>query len=135
MWRSLLDHNWHVKVKRIDMSDFEKIVAEEFDAIPEEWRARMSNVAILVEEHPPEGEDLLGLYTGVPVAERGEDFGMHLPDTITLFREPILRVAQEDAVDVRIVVRETLWHEIAHHFGFDEDMVERREDEGTNFFK
>lgn len=116
--------------------DFEKLVAEEIDLIPEEWTGKIKNVAFLTEDESPKGEpELLGLYQGIPATERGDSYGMVLPDTITLYRLPILQAAEEEGVNPRIIVRETLWHEIAHHFGFDEDAVQVREDERSNRFR
>ncbi|MDP2158503.1 MAG: metallopeptidase family protein, partial [Nitrospirota bacterium] len=92
-------------------------------------------------EQLQEGETLLGLYQGIPLTERGSEYGMGmtLPDTITLYRLPILEEARDmdrsflDAV--RIVVRETLWHEVGHYFGMEEHEAHEREEEGTNRFK
>ena len=122
--------------------EFEKTVAEEFErAIPEKFREHIRNVAFLIEDEPShevrvreglqEGETLLGYYHGVPTPARGDWYGMGttMPDTITLYRLPILKVAEEDNLPVGQVVRETIWHEVAHHFGMDEHEVRRREDE------
>lgn len=124
---------------------FEQMVAEEWpNAVPEKFRARVKNVAILVEDEPSgkvrraerlaDGETLLGLYAGVPLTERGSDYGVGatMPDTITLYRLPILDEAAETGQDVRTIVRETLWHECAHYFGMGEHDVRRREDSDTN---
>ena len=122
--------------------EFEKLVAEEFPtAVPEEFRAKIKNVAFLVESEPSlelrneEGlsphETLLGHYRGIPHTARGDFYGMGatMPDTITLFQLPIEAAALEDGVPVRQVIRDTIWHELAHHFGMDESAVRRREDE------
>lgn len=126
-----------------DMSPeaFESLVAEiGFSPVPERFRKLISNVALIVEDDVsaetranmavPDDATLLGLYHGLPLAARGENYGFgQLPDTITLYREPILDAAYEDGVPVRRVVEETIWHEVAHHFGLDEDEVEKREAE------
>lgn len=122
--------------------EFEQLVAQEFErAIPEQFRPHLKNVAFLVEEEPSaevrrveglrEGETLLGYYHGIPTPERGDWYGMGttMPDTITLYRLPIERAAAEDGLPVAQVVRETIWHEVAHHFGMDEHTVRKREDE------
>lgn len=114
---------------------FESMVAEEIDRVPRDWVGRLKNVAFLIEEESPKDmPELLGLYQGVPLTERGDGEGLVMPDTITLYRTPILRAAEEDGIDPRIVVRETLWHEIGHYFGLDEEEVHAREEEGTNRF-
>jgi len=130
--------------------EFEQIAIAEWERIPATFARRIENVALLIEddvsdeirelEALEEGETLLGLYQGVPLTERGSEYGvgMTLPDTITLYRLPLLEEASEmdrafrDAV--RIVVRETLWHEVGHYFGLPEHEVNEREDNGTNRF-
>lgn len=121
--------------------DFETLVAEVgLSPVPERFRNKLRNVAFVIEDDVsdavraetqlPDGETLLGLYTGVPQTERDTYYGVGvtLPDTITLFRLPILEVAEEDGVSVRQVVEETIWHEVAHHFGLSDEEVERREE-------
>lgn len=132
-------------------AEFEQIAAGEWDRIPDRFKERMANVTLLVEddvddevralEGLAEDESLLGLYRGIPLIERGSDYGTFgaLPDTITLYRTPILAEASEmdrayrDAV--RIVVRETIWHEVGHYFGLGEDELHAREHEATNRFE
>ena len=122
---------------------FEKLVAEEFpNAIPENFRGLIQNVAFLVEDEPsPEvrnvehlgpGETLLGYYKGIPHTVRGEGYGVGgaLPDTITLYQLPIEDEAEElggSKQAFRKVIRETIWHEVAHHFGMDEHEVQERD--------
>lgn len=128
----------------IDMTpaQFEALVGEiGFSPVPERFRGLIENVALLVEDDVDEetrremglsdDETLLGLYRGIPRAARGDGYGIGgaLPDAITLYREPILDAAYEDGLPVRQVVEETIWHEVAHHFGLDEDDVRRREEE------
>ena len=118
---------------------FERHIVEGFERLPEWVRAKITNVALLVEDQPSEevrsreklGEDetLLGYYQGIPLSERGEFGGdIPLPDTITLYRLPILQAAEEDAIDVRDVIADTIWHEFAHHFGIDEEGVRTLEE-------
>jgi len=121
--------------------EFEKLVEEGFLLIPEKFRARIRNVALLVEDEPSEeirkqegldeGETLLGLYQGIPNTARGDTYGVGptLPDTITLYKLPIEEAAHEDALDVRTVIAETIWHEYAHYFGMEEDEVRFREEQ------
>lgn len=122
---------------------FEQLVAEGIDAIPEKFLRRLDNVAIVIADGPsPEqaermrlrGEDdLLGLYEGVPLTERGEYYGFVLPDKITVFKHATLREAEESGDDVCTIVRDTVWHEIAHYFGYSDNAIDEREDEGTNW--
>lgn len=130
--------------------EFEQIAGAEWDRIPPRFRERLRNVALLVEDDVDEevraleglgeGESLLGLYRGIPLPERGSEYGVGgtLPDTITLYRLPILEEAREmdrsfrDAV--RIVVRETIWHEVGHYFGLTEAELHEREREETNCY-
>ncbi|MEK7612854.1 MAG: metallopeptidase family protein [Patescibacteria group bacterium] len=119
---------------------FEQLVAEEFPrAIPEKFRHLIKNVAFLIENEPStelrtleglkRGETLLGHYHGVPYPLRGDWYGMGatMPDMITLFQIPIEAEGRYDPEHIRQVVRETIWHEVAHHFGMDEEVVRRRE--------
>lgn len=121
--------------------DFEALIAREWPrAIPERFRALVRNVALLVDDAPSlevreqeglgEHETLLGYYRGIPRIARGEGYGTAgtMPDTITLYQGPIEDEARESDGDIARVVRETLWHEVAHHFGFDEHEVRQRED-------
>ena len=123
--------------------EFEKIVAEGYERLPEWVRKKISNVAVLIEDEASEedrkeegladDETLLGLYKGIPLAARGEFYGvgMTMPDTITLYRLPILEAAEEENKSVADVVAETIWHEFAHHFGMDEHEVRQRERDGN----
>lgn len=119
--------------------EFEKLVEEGFERLPQWVREKIKNVAVLVEDQPSvedrrreeldDDETLLGLYKGIPLAARGEYYGvgMTMPDTITLYQLPIEEAAQQERKDVRDVVAETIWHEFAHHFGMNEGEVRRRE--------
>ncbi|RIV34425.1 metallopeptidase family protein [Micromonospora radicis] len=98
---------------------FEELVGEALDEVPEELLALMSNVVILVEDDPPPGEDLLGLYEGHALTDRGWDYAGVLPDRILIYRNPILRICDTDE-DVIEEVAVTVVHEIAHHFGIDD---------------
>lgn len=138
----------------MEEAEFERIAGREWDAMPEKFRAHVENVALLVEDEPgedlrkleglAEGETLLGHYHGIPNTLRGAEYGVGatLPDTITLYRLPLLEEAQELMEEnggtyeenITRAIRETLWHEVGHYFGFDEERVREREDEGTNRF-
>jgi len=98
---------------------FEESVGDALDEVPEELLALMSNVVILVEDDPPPGEDLLGLYEGHALTERGWDYAGVLPDRILIYRNPILRICHDDE-EVVDEIAVTVVHEIAHHFGIDD---------------
>lgn len=139
----------------MDEREFSLIAQEEWEQMPERFQSAVTNVALLVEDEPndevrkAEGlvgeETLLGIYQGIPLTQRGSDYGVGgiLPDTITLYRLPILDEAEEltdtDTSDfpkmVRKVIRETIWHEVGHYFGLEEEPINRREGEGTNRFE
>ena len=122
------------------LEEFEKLVAEGFERLPGWVQGKVSNIALLIEDEPSDedrelqgltdDETLLGLYKGIPLSERGVHYGegFVLPDTITLYRLPILDAAEEDGLDARDVVADTIWHEFAHHFGIDEDGVRSLEE-------
>ena len=102
---------------------FEDLVAEALDEVPEELLGLMSNVVILVEDEAPEDEpDLLGLYEGYALTDRGWDYSGVLPDRILIYRNPILRICDSDD-DVVDEVAITVVHEIAHHFGIDDERL------------
>ncbi|MFF5231047.1 metallopeptidase family protein [Dactylosporangium sp. NPDC000521] len=99
---------------------FEELVGEALDEVPEELLDLMDNVVILVVDDPPPGEpDLLGLYEGYSLTERGWDYSGVLPDRISIYRNPILAIC-DDEDDVVDEVAITVVHEIAHHFGIDD---------------
>ena len=105
--------------------EFEKLVAEAIDSLPENIRKKMDNVEIVVEKGSPYGS-LLGLYQGVPKTSWARGFGMRLPDKITIFQLPLERAARSKE-ELKEVVKNVVWHEIAHHFGFDERKVRELE--------
>lgn len=120
--------------------EFEKLIEEGYEKLPEWVRAKIKNVAILIEDEPSEevrkreglegDETLLGYYQGIPLTARGDHYGVGItmPDTITLYQLPIEHAAQEDNLPVAQVIAETIWHEFAHYFGMDEHEVRHRED-------
>ena len=84
----------------------------------------LENVAIMVEDEPPPDEpDLLGLYDGVPLTER-DRWGLELPDRITIFQGPLQRMCESEA-ELREEIAITVVHELAHHFGIDDDRLEQ----------
>ncbi|HKP17530.1 MAG TPA: metallopeptidase family protein [Gaiellaceae bacterium] len=105
--------------------EFYALVEEAMDALPRDLRDAMSNVAIVVEDEPPPGLPLLGLYEGHPLTRRTSAYAGVPPDKITIFRGPLERRAGGDAHQLRDEVRRVVLHEIAHHFGIsDERLVE-----------
>ena len=100
---------------------FEELVGDALDAIPEGLGRLMDNVAVVVKDSSPRS-GLLGRYDGIPLTERAHYDGMVMPDRITIFRLPILAMcADEDEVVEQ--VRITVVHEVAHHFGIDDDRL------------
>ncbi len=103
--------------------EFEDLVAEALDGIPPELAKLMDNVVVLIEDEAPEDDpDLLGVYDGTPLTERGEWYTGVLPDRITIFRHPILHIC-DTAEDVVDEVRITVVHEVAHHFGIEDERL------------
>ncbi len=135
--------------------EFSALAEAEWAAMPPRFKDKVKNVALLIEDEPSdevrreeglaEGESLFGIYQGIPNTERGSEYGIGgtLPDTITLYRLPILAEAEELTDDhtgefkkhVAKVVRETIWHEVGHYFGFDDPHLYEREDKGSNRFE
>ncbi|GAA3852573.1 metallopeptidase family protein [Streptomyces sedi] len=107
--------------------EFEGLVSEALDRIPPELTRLMDNVAVFVEdEPPPEDPELLGLYEGTPLTERGEWYAGVLPDRISVYMGPTLRMVAREGGDRELVVAEvevTVVHEIAHHFGIDDERL------------
>jgi len=106
----------------VDMSRerFEELVGEALDEVPVELLSMMNNVVFMVEDAPPDGRgDLLGLYEGTALTDRGWDYAGVLPDRITIYRLATLRVCDTET-DVIDEVAITVVHEIAHHFGIDD---------------
>jgi predicted Zn-dependent protease with MMP-like domain len=99
---------------------FEELVGEALDEVPSELLTMMNNVVFMVEDRPADGsDDLLGLYEGTALTDRGWDYAGVLPDRITIYRLPTLRVCETET-DVVDEVAITVVHEIAHHFGIDD---------------
>jgi predicted Zn-dependent protease with MMP-like domain len=107
----------------IEPVDFEELVADALDSLPPDLAALMDNVAVFVEDESPDGLRLLGLYEGVPLTERTSSYLLVVPDRITIYRRPILALCT-DRDEVRHQVQVTVAHEIAHHFGIDDDRLD-----------
>ena len=97
---------------------FEELAARALDGLPGWAQQRLDNVEVMIEERPPpEQPNLLGLYQGIPITERGLDYAGVLPDRITLYRSTIEAVAGDDEDELERVIAETVVHEVAHFFG------------------
>ena len=104
---------------------FDQLVSDALDELPDDIRNLMTNVAVTVEDEPPPGRNLLGLYEGVPWGRRGPYYAGALPDKITIYRNPLELISRGDPERLRFLVRRTVFHEIAHHFGIsDQRLVE-----------
>ncbi|HWG01585.1 MAG TPA: metallopeptidase family protein [Trebonia sp.] len=102
----------------VDPERFEEMVAEALDGLPEGLGQLMSNVAVTV-EHRPGPPGLLGLYEGVPLTSRTTGYAGVLPDRITIYRQAICAACRTGG-EVADQVRQTVIHEVAHHFGIDD---------------
>ncbi|WP_396934806.1 metallopeptidase family protein, partial [Mycolicibacterium sp.] len=107
---------------RMSPQRFEELVSEALDRIPQELAAAIDNVVVLVEDRNAEEPDILGLYQGIALTERDSWYAGSLPDTITIYREPLLEMCADDD-EVRDEVAITVIHEIAHHFGIDDERL------------
>jgi predicted Zn-dependent protease with MMP-like domain len=119
----------------MERAEFETLVAEALDEIPEQFAHYLQNIEVVVEDEPSEelmrnmglspGRDtLFGLYQGIPIDRRGFGFGNALPDKITIYLRPLVRACRTPD-RVRREVRRTVIHEIGHHFGFDDRELRR----------
>jgi predicted Zn-dependent protease with MMP-like domain len=117
----------------MDRTEFEELVREALDDLPDEFAERLENVSVVIEDEPttdllrsmgmnPRRDTLFGLYQGIPLDQRGASYGGVLPDKITIFYRPLLR-ACVTADRIRRQVRATVIHEIAHFFGLDDAAI------------
>jgi len=119
----------------MNQEKFEEIIKEGIRAIPKRFLEKLENVDICIEDQPTPYQlkklkarkNLLvfGLYEGIPQTKRSH-YGQVLPDKITIFKKPIEKVAQSEK-EIKEIVKNTVWHEIAHHFGIDEKRVRQAE--------
>jgi predicted Zn-dependent protease with MMP-like domain len=105
----------------VEPGRFEEMVVTALDSLPEELGQLMNNVAVTV-EHDPGPPGLLGLYEGIPLTERTSDYAGVLPDRITIYRREICAICRTEQ-EVAGQVRQTVVHEIAHHFGIDDNRL------------
>ncbi|WP_374010782.1 metallopeptidase family protein [Leifsonia sp. LS-T14] len=107
----------------LDAEAFEALVTDELDRLPDDMVDGLDNVVFVVEDRPEDGSlDLLGLYDGVALTERGEYGFGEMPDRIVLYREPLLAISADED-ELRDEVHITLVHEIAHYYGIDDDRL------------
>ena len=121
--------------------DFEKLVKKAIVRLPKHIQKKMDNVAIVIKKKPSQyelektgikiGGALLGLYQGVPKTAWGRGFGMILPDKITIFQDSIEQIASSQD-EIKELVKIVVWHEIAHHFGFNESQIRKLEAKWRN---
>jgi predicted Zn-dependent protease with MMP-like domain len=119
----------------VSLRVFEEIVKEGIKAIPERFLEKLDNVDIVIEDEPTlyqlkklgarKNSLIFGLYEGIPQTKRG-NYGQVLPDKITIFKKPIEKIARSEK-EIQEIVKNTIWHEIAHHFGMDEKRVREAE--------
>ena len=107
---------------RMDPQRFDELVSDALDLIPPQLAAVMDNVVVLVADRNPDDAELLGLYEGVALTERDSNYAGSLPDAITIYREALLEICDSDD-EVVDEVAITVIHEIAHHFGIDDDRL------------
>jgi predicted Zn-dependent protease with MMP-like domain len=122
-----------VRLRRMTREKFERLVADAIALIPRRFRREMKNIAIIVEDEPSAElleemeidppDSLYGLYQGTPLPERSATWGNTLPDCVTLFQK-IIEEDCDDDDDVRMVIGETLIHEVGHYFGLSEEEIE-----------
>jgi predicted Zn-dependent protease with MMP-like domain len=119
---------------------FMELVAEAVETLPEEFKERMENIDVVVEDEPSRAQlrrsglgknmTLLGLYEGVPLTERTSNYGLVAPDKITIFQKIIEEAStSRDEMDIRDEIRKTVLHEIAHHFGIGDARLKEIETE------
>ena len=104
------------------MDEFEDLVDEAVASLPDDLGAFMSNVAVVVEDEPPPGLPLLGLYQGVPLTSRTTAYAA-LPDKISIYRGPLVRRYGDDQQALRQMIKRVVLHEIAHHFGISDERL------------
>jgi len=118
----------------MDAKAFEELVAEAVESLPDEFKLKLENIDVVIEEEPaaehirlarvPKSVFLMGLYQGVPLSKRTHFYGNVLPDKITIFRNNIERVCRNDE-EIKEAVRRTVIHEFAHYFGLSDEHMKR----------
>jgi predicted Zn-dependent protease with MMP-like domain len=103
----------------MDRTRFENLVGEALAQIPSGFKRRLENIAVMVEDFPPRGSRLLGIYHGVPYKHRGSYYGNIPPDVIVIYQKPIERISRSED-EIKENIREVVLHEIGHYFGMEE---------------
>jgi predicted Zn-dependent protease with MMP-like domain len=121
----------------MDRERFEQLVARAVEALPEEFREKLENVDVVVEDLPTQGQlrqsapgkgmTLLGLYEGIPLTRRYTNYGMVPPDKITIFQKTIEAKCGGDEIDIKAEIERVVRHEIAHHFGIGDTQLKQIE--------
>jgi predicted Zn-dependent protease with MMP-like domain len=106
----------------VDDEQFEDVVDAAIEDLPEDLSEAMSNVEVVVEDEPPPGQPLFGLYQGVPLTRRTSAYAA-LPDKISIYRGPLVRSYGEEPELLRQMIRRVVLHEIAHHFGISDERL------------
>ena len=120
----------------MNREEFEWLVARAVNSLPEEFRTKLENIDVVVEDWPTQGQlnsarlgrgqTLLGLYEGVPLTKRGRYYGLVPPDKITIFQKPIEAKCKDEA-EITAEIQRVVRHEIAHHFGIGDARLEQLE--------
>lgn len=118
----MVERRYRPSVLRVSVSRFEALVGDALDAIPDQLADLMDNVVVVVEDAHPDEPDLLGLYEGIPLTQRDDYGGLALPDRISIYRLPLCTMcsSEQQLVDEVTI---TVVHELAHHFGIDDDVL------------
>ncbi len=121
---------------KVTDEEFEQLVREGIDDIPEKYGKKLNNIAFVVEADPNEnqrkklnlhsGMTLFGLYEGLPLTQRGSNYNLVLPDKITIFKNPAEWVSNSLS-ELREHIKHTIWHEVAHYFGLDHGEINRKD--------
>jgi predicted Zn-dependent protease with MMP-like domain len=121
---------------RLQQNEFEKLIAQAMDNIPDKYYKELKNVVFVAEDEPNTAQrkklrlrgnqSLYGLYEGIPITKRTSNYNLVLPDRITIFRFPIL-MSSNSLEDVANLVQQTVWHEVAHYFGLNHDQIHELE--------
>jgi len=128
----------------MEKEKFENLVTQALKKLPYRFLNKLKNVAVIAQDNPTEfqkqqlgyssGKYILGLYEGVPQIKR-QHYNRAAPDKITLFQKNIERAADDDEKKIKEIVQETVWHEIAHHFGMNEEEIQKRVQNKKPFFE